>query len=171
MTFNITGEFRIKIKQYSSCEPTMTHLLKFNVYLSRRSPTVLELKGNNTLLVPFDDSIISNINIAMKGSNGGWINNAEVYTMKRACSMSKFLLGKSWTSLSKAFKYDNNGECPIKPGVYVSSGFNLDDINDNGFPKQYFYGEYKFTIKYANDLNKMLGCQVIVVDILRPWET
>lgn len=56
-----------------------------------------------------------NVNMAVKGSNGGWIDNSHVYMTKEACSMMKSLLGNSWTSFSEAFKYPDHGECPIKP--------------------------------------------------------
>lgn len=55
-------------------------------------------------------------NFAVKGSTGGWINNAHVIPMiGRVCDVVKTLIGpKSWNSFLVAFNMSETG-CPIKP--------------------------------------------------------
>lgn len=40
------------------CESTNNHSIQFNIYFSKKSLSIIELKGNVTCLIPFDDNII-----------------------------------------------------------------------------------------------------------------
>ncbi|XP_050438386.1 uncharacterized protein LOC126844317 [Adelges cooleyi] len=140
------------------------------MYLSKTSATEFEIMGNITYLIPFDDSVSLNINLANKGSIGGWVENAHVYTTTNACSKLKYLLGDSWKDYCQGFKFPDL-ECPMKPGIYVSSGINTNKMKNTNFPKKFFYGEYKMVIKFTSSKGEKLGCLVIVLDIIRPWET
>ncbi|XP_050536516.1 uncharacterized protein LOC126902884 [Daktulosphaira vitifoliae] len=159
----------MKFKTYSPCQSTENHLLKFNVYLSRKSANITEIRGNDTFLIPLDNSVCIQVNFAVKGVNGGWISNAHVLKFEKGCSMLKSLLGKAWKSFITT--YNMNYECPIKPGVYVSSGLDISLLYNNNFPKQFFYGEYKITVTFTkSNSSKVLGCFTSTIDFVRPWE-
>jgi len=55
-------------------------------------------------------------------------------------------------------------------GIYKSSGFDTTLFNDNNFPKVIFYGKYKFVGKIRTKDNKLIGCLVAELKIVRPWE-
>ncbi|XP_050435005.1 uncharacterized protein LOC126842161 [Adelges cooleyi] len=163
------GEYKLKFKAVFPCESTERHKLQYNTYLSKKSVNEFELKGNLTYFVPFDDSISININMASKGSIGGWKDNAHVYTTPNACSKMKFLFGDSWKVYVKGFNFSDT-ECPMKPGTYVATGIDVDKMTNTNFPKTFFYGEYKMAFTFTSSKGEKLGCTVLVLDILRPWE-
>ncbi|XP_050434063.1 uncharacterized protein LOC126841537 [Adelges cooleyi] len=141
------------------------------MYISKKNATNFELRGNMTFLIPFDDSISLNINMAKKGSIGGWIDNAHVYTSTKACSKVKSLFGSAWYACIQGFRY-SNPNCPIQPGAYVSSGIDIDKVLNTDFPKRFYYGEYKMTTTFTRSSNgEKLGCGVMILDVLRPWES
>lgn len=52
----------------------------------------------------------------------------------------------------------------------MSSGMDVMDLENNNFPKEFFYGKYKTVIKFENKQKELLGCLVIQMNIKRPWE-
>jgi len=44
------------------------------------------------------------------------------------------------------------------------------ELEDNNFPKVYFYGKYKMSIIIKNEDKKALACEVIELSLIRPWE-
>lgn len=56
-------------------------------------------------------------------------------------------------------------------GTYsTSTGYDTAFLEDNNFPKVYFYGKYKYVAKVKTKDNKLIGCAVYEVEALRPWE-
>jgi len=56
-------------------------------------------------------------------------------------------------------------------GTYsTSTGYDTALLEDNNFPKVYFYGKYKYVAKVKTKDNKLIGCAVYEVEALRPWE-
>jgi hypothetical protein len=53
---------------------------------------------------------------------------------------------------------------------YISRGVDVKELEDLNFPKVYFYGKYKLTVKIKNSENKVLGCGVMEMSCIRPWE-
>ncbi|XP_022164269.1 uncharacterized protein LOC111029549 [Myzus persicae] len=163
------GEYRIFVEKFYRCESTRNHTLQFNCYLSKRTLNITELKGNFTLLVPFDDTVILDINFASWSLSGGWKPNAIVYKTRKACTHFKNVLGKTWNSVIKDFNIPTSS-CPIPVGTYISSGLDLRKLEEHNFPKVYFYGKYKMTISFKNENNKLLGCAILELSLIRPWE-
>lgn len=59
----------------------------------------------------------------------------------------------------------------MRQGVYSSfAGMNVVELKNNNFPKEFFYGRYKMTIKLKSEKNEFLGCVVFEINIVRPWE-
>lgn len=55
-------------------------------------------------------------------------------------------------------------------GLHISTGADTSLIEkDSEFPKQFFYGTYKFHTKFLKNKD-MYGCFVLIVEIKRPWE-
>ncbi|XP_050528736.1 uncharacterized protein LOC126898574 isoform X2 [Daktulosphaira vitifoliae] len=165
------GEFKLKYHYITSCDSPEKNLIQYNLFFSKRSPTITDLKGNLTFFVPFDNTVTFTTNFAVKGSNNAWFNNAHIMTFKKACeTMTILFRSKAYEEFLTAFKIPKPG-CPLKPGVYVSSGFDLNFITDiEYFPKVFFYGIYKVNMTFTNTKEKFLGCFIIVVDVVRPWE-
>ncbi|XP_027841005.1 uncharacterized protein LOC114122523 [Aphis gossypii] len=161
------GEYRIVFEKIYSCEST--NVFQYNLYFSKKTFNITEMKGNITFLLPFDDTLTLDINGASWGSIGGWKPNSMVYITKNTCSNSKKLLGNAWYSLIKAF----NGHitsCPFPAGTYITNGIDLKELDNLNMPKVYFYGKYKVTFKIRNEEKNVLGCFVIEMTLLRPWE-
>ncbi|XP_060848098.1 uncharacterized protein LOC132927563 [Rhopalosiphum padi] len=162
------GEYCLVVEKIYPCESK--RLIQYNVYLSKKTLNVSELKGNITYLVPFDDTLTLDLNAASWGSIGGWKPNSMVYTTKNACSNTIKVLGKAWNKINNVFN-SFNASCPVRVGTYTTTGFNLKELlSDNNFPKVYFYGKYKTTIKMKNVRNEVIGCFVMEYSLLRPWE-
>ncbi|XP_026807484.1 uncharacterized protein LOC113550072 [Rhopalosiphum maidis] len=143
------GKFRLIVNAIRQCENTKKLPIKINLYLNKKSSTITEFKGNFTLGVPFDDSLIFDRNAASRSLTGGWKPNSIIYVTNNACSKSKFIAGNAWFSFLKAFNFPS-GNCPIPMGNYSSSEYDTVLIEDNNFPKVYFYGKYKFVGKEKN---------------------
>jgi len=39
------------------CKSTNNHSIKYNFYLSKKTPSIKEIKGNITYLIPLDDTL------------------------------------------------------------------------------------------------------------------
>lgn len=57
----LQGEYRTSIDRVYPCESTVNHTFQFNVYTSKKTSSIAELKGNITFLQPFDDTVIVSI--------------------------------------------------------------------------------------------------------------
>ncbi|XP_050063066.1 uncharacterized protein LOC114122522 [Aphis gossypii] len=119
------------------------------------------MKGNITLLTPFDDTLTLHINAASWGSTGGWKPNAMVCITKNACSHLKKLLGKVWNTLSESLHNFHNYNCPVPVGKFTTTGIDLKKLEELNVPKVFVYGKYKYVLKFKNEENKILGCFTI----------
>ncbi|XP_026819170.1 uncharacterized protein LOC113557823 [Rhopalosiphum maidis] len=106
------GEYRTIYEKIYPCESK--RLIQSNIYLSKNTLSLTEVKGNYTFLVPLDDTLT---------------------------------------------------------GTYSTTGLDLKELSDHNFPKVYFYGKYKATIKIKNVGNEVIGCSVMEISLIRPWET
>lgn len=57
----LQGEYRIVVDKVYRCESRKNHSIKFNLYSSKKTLRITELKGNVTLLTPLDDTLIVSI--------------------------------------------------------------------------------------------------------------
>eukprot|EP00102_Acyrthosiphon_pisum_P026600 XP_016663810.1 PREDICTED: uncharacterized protein LOC103310664 [Acyrthosiphon pisum] len=109
------------------------------------------------------------VNFASWGSTGGWKPNSLVYISNNACSNLKKVLGNVWYELVKGFNIPST-RCPMQVGTYITSGVDLEKLKDHNFPKVYFYGKYKMMVRIKNKQNTILGCGVMELSLIRPWE-
>ncbi|XP_025202193.1 uncharacterized protein LOC112599486 [Melanaphis sacchari] len=161
------GKYHIVFEKMYSCNST--NLFQFNIYTNKKASNITEMKGNITSLSLLDDTYILEFNMASWSSIGGWKPNAVVYINNKACSAGKNLLGNAWYLLMDSFKVPTTS-CPLPPGKYTTTGIDMQKIEDNNFPKLFFYGKYKATIKIKTINKKVVGCGIIELSFLRPWE-
>ncbi|XP_050063672.1 uncharacterized protein LOC126552782 [Aphis gossypii] len=161
------GEYRTVFERVYPCKSTNT--FQANLYFSKKTSNITEMKGNFTVLKPLDDSYTFDINGASWSLTGGWKPNAVVYIAKNACSNMKIFFGSAWNSLKENFNFSSYN-CPISPGTYISSGMDLKKIEHHNFPKVYFYGRYKLTMKIKDLENNVHGCCMFELSLIRPWE-
>ncbi|XP_060881995.1 uncharacterized protein LOC132953638 [Metopolophium dirhodum] len=128
-------EYRIVYERVYPC--TSINLMQFNLYFSKKTSSITELKGNFTFKIPMDDNFTLDVNFASWDSIGGWKPNAVVYIAKNACSSFKNVLGNVWHELVKAFNFPST----IYPWQVIK-----------------------------NKENTILGCGVIELTLIRPWE-
>ncbi|KAL5237026.1 hypothetical protein ACI65C_004436 [Semiaphis heraclei] len=158
------GKYRMVFEKAYPCQSTNS--IQYNVYFSKKTSNITEMKGNFTYLIPLDDTLTLEINAASRSLMGGWKPNSMVYISKHACSSLKIFLGNVWNSIVKSFNIHNNS-CL---GTYISTGINVKELEDHNFPKVYYYGKYKVLYKIKNVENKLLGCLAFELNLIRPWE-
>ncbi|XP_016662300.1 uncharacterized protein LOC107884518 [Acyrthosiphon pisum] len=163
------GEYRTVFDKLYPCDSTRNYSFQFNNYFNKKTAIITELKGNVTILIPFDDTLTLDINFSSWGSTGGWIPNSNTYITKKGCSALKNLGGNAWLTVTKDFNIPN-ASCPVPVGTYITSGIDLKKFEDHNFPKVYFYGKYKLVFKVKNIEGKVLGCEIVEVNLIRPWE-
>ncbi|XP_050526763.1 uncharacterized protein LOC126897290 [Daktulosphaira vitifoliae] len=163
------GEYKLKFKAAFTCNSSVDYLIRANLHLSRISKTVTALTGNITTQIPFDDSIHLNLNMAVLDKIGGWKDNAFVYDKSNACSTLKYLMGNVWKPFVNSMNITNYS-CPFNSGFYVMKAFDISLLQEANFPKQFFYGTYKLKTYYTDTNKNIVGCSIIVVEFLRPWE-
>ncbi|XP_027851047.2 uncharacterized protein LOC114130300 [Aphis gossypii] len=161
------GEYRTVYERIYYCQSTNT--FQSNLYFNKRTSNITEMKGNFSFSKPLDDSYSIDINAESWSLTGGWKPNSMVYLSKNACSSLKMFFGKAGYSMYKSFKFPKYS-CPIPAGTYISSGIDLKEIEDHNFPKVYFYGRYKVIFKIKDIESNILGCGVIELSLIRPWE-
>ncbi|XP_016656282.1 uncharacterized protein LOC107882449 [Acyrthosiphon pisum] len=131
------GEYRLVIDKVYQCESRTNYTIKFNIYTSKKTSSITELKGNITLLIPYDDSLTIDVNLSSWGSTGGWIPNYYIFTRKMACINLRAVSGNAWFTFLKAFNTSTDS-CPIPVGTYITSGYDLKKLEDNNLPKVFF---------------------------------
>ncbi|KAF0757892.1 Uncharacterized protein FWK35_00026536, partial [Aphis craccivora] len=83
-------KYKVIITAIYQCSEEPNNLpLKFNTYSSKKSFNITEVRGNFTFEIPFDDSLIFNVNFASWSLTGGWKPNSLVYVTNNACSKLK----------------------------------------------------------------------------------
>ncbi|XP_060871264.1 uncharacterized protein LOC132945508 [Metopolophium dirhodum] len=164
------GEYKLVYNKLYHCEPKKNNPIQLNWFISKKTSSITELKGNLTFMRPLDDTLILDINFASWGSTGGWIPNSNIIKSKKAFSSVKYLFGNGWIILAKGFNMTSDS-CPVPVGTYITSGVDFKKLEDNNFPKVYFYGKYKISISFKNVENEVVGCTVAEVNLIRPWET
>lgn len=164
------GEYRVVFEKVYPCESTKNHSIQLNIFINKITSSTKEYRGNITFLVPFDDTLTIDLNLASWGSTGGWIPNSNSLITKKACSIMKNLGGNAWFTFIKGFNFPTHS-CPLPTGTYITSGIDLKKFEDNNFPKVYFYGKYKLVYKANNVKNNLIGCEVVEFNLIRPWET
>ncbi|XP_003240480.1 uncharacterized protein LOC100576048 [Acyrthosiphon pisum] len=164
------GEYCLVIDKVYRCESRTNHTIQFNVYSSKKTSNITEMKGNITFLIPFDVNLTVDINFSSWGSTGGWIPNYYILIRKKACSSLRNLYGNAWFKYINAFNVPTD-RCPTPVGTYITSGYDLTKFEDNNLPKVFFYGKYKVVFHFKNVENKVVGCMVAELNFIRPWET
>ncbi|XP_022167375.1 uncharacterized protein LOC111031650 [Myzus persicae] len=164
------GKYRLVTNAIRQCDNTQHLPFQVNLYLNKKSSNVTEFRGNFSLGIPMDDSLILDGNVESWSLTGGWKPNSIVYVTTNDCTKTKFIAGNVWKSFLKAFNVPTEN-CPIPPGTYsTSTGYDTSLLEDNNAPKVYFYGKYKYVGKMKTKDNKLLGCIAYEVELLRPWE-
>ncbi|XP_050053687.1 uncharacterized protein LOC126549170 [Aphis gossypii] len=164
------GVYRYNFKGILRCNPTRSNnKLIYEFYLSKKSANTTEIKGNITNLVPFDDSLDLEFNLAVKDSIGGWKENAFLYKSPKACSTLKKFLGSAWITFMDSLGI-KNASCPFPKGFFKLAGIDTDTFKNTEFPKSFFYGTYKFRVMYTKN-NEVYACFTFVIEVKRTWET
>ncbi|XP_050439217.1 uncharacterized protein LOC126844836 [Adelges cooleyi] len=163
------GEYKLKFLGAFICNESINYPMMFNLHLSRISETKRVLTGKIILRIPFDDSLTFHLNMAVLDKIGGWKYNAFVYRQPYGCSSFKKMMGQVWLPFLRSFDKSIT-DCPINIGNASLIGFDLSLLEKSYFPKKYFYGTYKLKIQYTNKEDDIVGCLILVIEFVRPWE-
>ncbi|XP_016657970.1 uncharacterized protein LOC107883082 [Acyrthosiphon pisum] len=160
------GEYRIDIKKIYSCNTTRQNDIHANYYLNKTSDNSKEIKGNLSLLMPFDDNLSMDINFSVRGADGDWKNNTYIFHAEQAFTKTKNLMSKIDTSgLGFNLKH------PVPVGFYVATGFNVSNLDNlNYIPKEFAYGLYKIRYILTDKKHQHFGCFVTIIQLKRPSE-
>lgn len=131
--------------------------------------------------------------MAVKGSNGGWKDNAFLFQSPKACTAMLNIIGPStWSLVYNSMNII--GRCPLSAvnmfqlnqlintiltksncfqGEYViKNGLDLTKaVSMANISKQFFYGSYKYQMEIIDKKMNQCGCITILIDFKRPWET
>ncbi|XP_022177761.1 uncharacterized protein LOC111038828 isoform X2 [Myzus persicae] len=107
------GEYKLIFKQIFKCNSSQVYKIQFNHYIIPTANST-KLKGNITMLIPYDDTMSIEINMAMRDSFGNWKDNTIIQKSPNACSKIKLGFGNSWNKYLNSFGI-NNTACPISP--------------------------------------------------------
>ncbi|XP_050424659.1 uncharacterized protein LOC126835854 [Adelges cooleyi] len=161
-----SGEYKLIFRAVYRCNPTSTNeTINANIHLSKMSSRTTAYVGNITLLEPITDDLDFNVNMAIMDKIGGWKDNAYVYSTKKGCKTALHLLGDT----ANVFFNTDKMKCPIEKGVYKIQ-YDTKNFEKSNLPKIFFYGKYKFKWYFTNDRKQIKGCNVAVMDLVRPWE-
>ncbi|XP_050535210.1 uncharacterized protein LOC126902211 isoform X2 [Daktulosphaira vitifoliae] len=171
MVLASVGEFKIKVKAAFKFNESINYLIDINLHATKTSTSRAVLTGNINNKIPFDDSLNSNVNMAVLSKIGGWKSNAFVYSTKNACSISKKLLGEGWNFTMNHLNISDY-DCPVKLGNYKMTNLDPIEVFERTVlkAKQFFYGSYKINLFFTKKSGFEVGSFVIILDILRPWE-
>jgi len=61
LLFLFQGEYRLVFDKLYPCGSRTNHTIQFNSYSSKKTSTTTEVKGNITMLTPFDDKVTVSI--------------------------------------------------------------------------------------------------------------
>ncbi|XP_050436990.1 uncharacterized protein LOC126843473 [Adelges cooleyi] len=163
------GEYKIKIKGAFICNESVNYPIRFKLHTSRVTKTKTVLTGNISMRIPFDDNLDLHLNMAVLDKIGGWKDNAFVYRKPKACTNLKNLMGNVWVNFINSFNR-TQASCPLPVGTFIMHGFDLALLENMNFPKQFFYGTYKLKVFYTDPSDVLVGCVIIVIEYVRPWE-
>uniref|UniRef100_A0A2S2QTX6 MD-2-related lipid-recognition domain-containing protein n=1 Tax=Sipha flava TaxID=143950 RepID=A0A2S2QTX6_9HEMI len=163
------GEYRIVYDAVYNCKYSKNNLVEVNLYFSKKSNNMTEVKGNFTLHIPVDDDLNLEVNFSSWSLRGGWVKNSFVQNFDKMCTNLKMLAGKAWSPFVEAFHVPTN-KCPIPKGTYTTKGIDVRVVDGNNFPKVFFYGKYKLEMKIKFKNNTLVGCEALEIRVVRPWE-
>ncbi|XP_022170331.1 uncharacterized protein LOC111033738 [Myzus persicae] len=160
----LIGEYRAEFKNMYNCNPTKENKINTNYYLNKMSDGSMEVKGNISLSIPFDDNLSVGANAATRGADGNWKNNAYIFHAERGYTTTKNFFSNIDTS-GLGF----NLKSPIPVGVHIATGFNASDLeNINYIPKKFAYGSYKIRVFLTDKKNQHFGCLETIVQLKPP---
>ncbi|XP_060834595.1 uncharacterized protein LOC132917734 [Rhopalosiphum padi] len=159
------GPYELSLKRVYNCNPTQDNKIQHNYYLSHVDNKTMIL-GNTTSYIPFDDTLLLEVKMSLKDSNGRWRENSFFQKWPKACSTFKQSLGKAWPVFSKGLGLINTN-CPIPPGIYINPGADASLFKKSNLPKTFLYGTYKFNMYYSRK-NEIFGCQIYIIEFTRP---
>uniref|UniRef100_A0A2S2NN31 MD-2-related lipid-recognition domain-containing protein n=1 Tax=Schizaphis graminum TaxID=13262 RepID=A0A2S2NN31_SCHGA len=117
-----------------------------------------------TILMPIDDSLFVDINIAAKDVNGAWKENSFLFHSEKACSTAKKL-----TTKIDLRGLGLNLTCPITVGVYIATGLDTSNYEKlNYIPKTFPYGTYKLRSVLKDKKKQSYGCLITIIEVVRP---
>jgi len=57
LLFLLQGKYRMVMDKIYRCGSRSNHTIQFNIYSSKKTSNITEMKGNLTFLTPFDDNL------------------------------------------------------------------------------------------------------------------
>ncbi|XP_060843144.1 uncharacterized protein LOC132923279 [Rhopalosiphum padi] len=163
------GDYRIHFIAIIQCNSNST--IQHNFFLYKTSRNTTDLRGNITSLRAFDDSLIINLKMDIKDKIGNWQSNAYTYKSPQAYTCIKNFLGGEFPKFLNKYGINASIYNIIPPGIYTTKGYDVSNYPENtNFPKQIFYGTYKFNIIYTEKNGDRCGCFTFVIEVKRPWE-
>ncbi|XP_060854749.1 LOW QUALITY PROTEIN: uncharacterized protein LOC132932404 [Rhopalosiphum padi] len=157
------GEYRAIFKTIYNCNP-VADKIQFNYYLNKKPDNSTEVKGNMTALIPIDDSLLVDANIAIKDVNGAWKENSFLFHSEKACSTAK-----KFTTQIDLSGLGFNFTCPITAGTYIATGLDTSNYKKlNYIPKTFPYGTYKVRFVLKDKKKQSYGCLMSIIQVVRP---
>ncbi|CAI6348051.1 unnamed protein product [Macrosiphum euphorbiae] len=158
------GPYKLNFKQVRICDPSKFYKLQHNFYLSYNPITnSTVIRGNTSSIIPFEDTLFMEANVASRGADGNWKDNTYMQKSPKACSSFRNLMGAEWTTVMNGLGI-KNATCPIPPGNYTGTGVDTSLFLNTNFPKTFVYGTYRLRYSYTRN-NEVCTCLIYVFEI------
>ncbi|XP_039284761.1 uncharacterized protein LOC120351437 [Nilaparvata lugens] len=151
----------IQFKRIENCKNRGTGDIDLDLRLKRISRTRVNMEGNITFKVDFDDNMKGVFDLSSWG-NGGWRSNAYRVTVDNPCSTNSVFAA----FFNKVRKLAGMPEtCPIPAGRYELKDFDTQIVNNITLPFYIIPTTWKITLSYYHrSNNKRLGCKSFIAE-------
>ncbi|XP_029344506.1 uncharacterized protein LOC115033005 [Acyrthosiphon pisum] len=158
------GPYKLNFKQVRSCDSSKSYKIQHNFYLSfNQISNATEIRGTTISIVPFDDTLFMEANVALRDKDGNWKDNTYMHKSPKACSSFRNLMGAEWTTVINGLGI-KNATCPIPPGNYTGTGVDTSLFSNTNLPKTFVYGTYRLRYYYTRN-NEVYTCLIYVFEI------
>eukprot|EP00102_Acyrthosiphon_pisum_P012653 XP_008181911.2 PREDICTED: uncharacterized protein LOC100572166 isoform X3 [Acyrthosiphon pisum] len=146
------GPYKLNFKQVRSCDSSKSYKIQHNFYLSfNQISNATEIRGTTISIVPFDDTLFMEANVALRDKDGNWKDNTYMHKSPKACSSFRNLMGAEWTTVINGLGI-KNATCPIPPGNYTGTGVDTSLFSNTNLPKTFVYGTYRLRYYYTRPI-------------------
>ncbi|CAI6348858.1 unnamed protein product [Macrosiphum euphorbiae] len=162
------GPYKVNFKQVRICDPSKFYKIQHNFYLSyNQISNSTEIRGTTISIIPFDDTMFMEANVASRGADGNWKDNTYMHKSPKACSTFRNIMGAEWTTVMTDLGI-KNATCPIPPGNYTAIGVDTSLFLNTNLPKTFVYGTYRLRYYHTRN-NEVYSCVLYVFEIKPPF--
>uniref|UniRef100_A0A1B6L283 MD-2-related lipid-recognition domain-containing protein n=1 Tax=Graphocephala atropunctata TaxID=36148 RepID=A0A1B6L283_9HEMI len=163
-TTKTSGPYKIEVQEVLECDDVGTNEIKYNARFTKYSRNITCYDGSISLPFGFNDEVSAIVDVATKGSSGGWKSNHLKWKFNKACSLFRRWF-PGWFWLVETPNMTHPRPCPVPKGTY---SWGCLDVSDLQFisARTLIYGTYRFSMHYYVNTTVKVGCVSYMAEIL-----